>query len=67
MPIDAMLIRKIMLEKDINLNELAEKTNLSKSRISKILNSNANLRNETIKKIAKALKVRPIDIVKEGK
>lgn len=65
MPIDVMLIKKIMLEKDITLDDLAKNANLSKSRISKILNSNANLRNTTIKKLAGALKVNPVDILKE--
>lgn len=65
MPIDVMLIKKIMLEKDITLDDLAKNANLSKSRISKILNSNANLRNTTIKKLAGALNVKPVDILKE--
>ena len=65
-PIDNKAVRTIMLTKRISLQDLADKTKLSKARVSTILNSKSNLRNETITKIAAALEVEPVEILKEG-
>lgn len=66
MPIDRQAVKKIMISKNITNEELAEKLKVSKGRISNILNKDVgNSRVETITKLANALDVEPLEIVKE--
>jgi transcriptional regulator with XRE-family HTH domain len=66
MPIDRQAVRKIMISKEITPEKLAKKMKVSKGRVSNILNKDVeNSRIETITKLAKALDVNPLDIVKE--
>ncbi|MBQ3422920.1 MAG: helix-turn-helix transcriptional regulator [Romboutsia sp.] len=66
MPLDLNKVQKIMLEKGVNQTDLAQRTSLSRSRISYILKGKSiNNTIKTIHYIAKALEVEPIEIVKE--
>lgn len=67
MPINISAVKKIMLEKGINQNDLAETMEVSKSRVSRILNENetSSRQIKTIYSLAKALDVNPTDILKE--
>jgi len=67
MPINIKAVKKIMINKGIVPGDLAEKMNLSKSRISRLLNEDVpNSQIKTIHSLAKALDVKPEDILKEG-
>jgi len=66
MPINIKAVKKIMIDNSMTLDDLAEKMKVSKSRVSKILNdSTSNSQFKTIYSLAKALKVKPSEIVKE--
>lgn len=68
MPININKVKEIMLEKGMAQNDLAEKMNLSKSRVSRILNDEASSSQiKTIHSLAIALGVKPKDILKEDK
>ncbi|NFK66104.1 helix-turn-helix transcriptional regulator [Clostridium botulinum] len=66
MPININEVKKIMLEKGIAPSDLAKKMEVSKCRISRILNDEvSNSRIKTIYSLAKALEVKPTEILKE--
>lgn len=66
MPIDRRAVKKIMITKGITNEDLANKLNVTKGRISNILNQDVNnSRVSTITKLANALEVEPLEIVKE--
>lgn len=60
-------IKKILREKDITQNELAQITGLDKSTISRYVNFNRIPRGENILKIMKALNVSIDELFKEEK
>lgn len=66
MPIDRRAVKKIMITKGITNEDLANKLNVTKGRISNILNQDVNnSRVSTITKLANALEVEPLEIVRE--
>ncbi|NFI56985.1 helix-turn-helix transcriptional regulator [Clostridium botulinum] len=66
MPININVVKKIMLEKGIAPSDLARKMKVSKSRVSRILNTEvSNSQVKTIHSLANALDVKPTDILKE--
>ena len=68
MPIDRQAIKRIMISKGITNDDLAKKLNVTKGRVSNLLNKEVSTsRVSTITKLAKALKVEPLEIVKEEK
>lgn len=66
MPLNVQAVKKIMIQKGITNKMLSERMNVTLGRVSNILNKETkSSRVETIGKIAKALEVEPLDIVKE--
>ncbi|EES48251.1 helix-turn-helix transcriptional regulator [Clostridium botulinum] len=66
MPININVVKKIMLEKGIAPSDLARKMKISKSRVSRILNTEvSNSQVKTIHSLATALDVNPTEILKE--
>ncbi len=66
MPINTKAVKKIMINNCMTPDDLAEKMKVSKSRVSKILNDeSSNSQFKTIYSLAKALKVKPSEIIKE--
>ncbi|AGX43993.1 helix-turn-helix domain-containing protein [Clostridium saccharobutylicum] len=66
MPININKVKEIMLEKGIAPSKLAEKMEVSKSRVSQILSDeSSSSRIKTIHSLANALDVKPTDILKE--
>lgn len=64
MPINVTKIKIIMGDKDINNKELAKRMNKKESQISKLF-KRKNPRPSTVKQLADALGVEPLEIVKE--
>lgn len=66
MPIDRQAVKKIMISKGVTPEKLAKKMGVTTGRVSNILNKEVeNSRIGTITKLAKALEVEPLEIVKE--
>ncbi|WP_271814547.1 helix-turn-helix domain-containing protein [Clostridium beijerinckii] len=66
MPINIKAVKKIMINNGMTPDDLAKTMKVSKSRVSKLLNdSNSNSQFKTIYSLAKALKVKPAEIIKE--
>ena len=66
MPIDVEKLNRAIIEKGLNYTDLAKKANISKSQISRIVNSDGSKsRTKTISKIANALGVDYKEICKE--
>ncbi len=66
MPINTTKVKKIMIDKGITPSELAEKMNLSKSRISTLINKKtATSQIKTIHSLASALNVDADEIIEE--
>ena len=57
MKLNSSAVKKAMLEKGLNVKELAEKSNLAKATISKIINNTSERQYKTIGSIAMALNV----------
>lgn len=67
MPISTTKVKKIMISKGISPSDLAEKMNLSKSRISTLINKKTSTSQiKTIYSLAKALNVDSTEIIEEG-
>ncbi|MDU3581116.1 MAG: helix-turn-helix transcriptional regulator [Clostridium butyricum] len=66
MPLDINAVKKIMIKKNINNADLAEKMNVTPGRVSKLLNNNvSSYRINTIHSLASALDVEADEILKE--
>jgi DNA-binding Xre family transcriptional regulator len=66
MPIDMNAVKKIMIKKNINNSDLAEKMKVTPGRVSKMLNNNVkSYRVNTIHSLAAALEVETDEILKE--
>lgn len=66
MPINIKAVKKIMINNNMTPDDLAKTMKVSKSRVSKLLNdSSSNSQFKTIYSLAKALKVKPSEIVME--
>lgn len=66
MALNILKIKEIMLKKGMNQTEIAKKSKIQKSTVSKILSGKTKKTNiKTIHNIAKALEVDPIEITKE--
>ena len=57
MKLNSSAVKKAMLERGLNVKELAEKSNLAKATISKIINNTSERQYKTIGSIAMALNV----------
>lgn len=67
MPIDITKINNIIIEKGLSYSDLAEKSGISRTQISRIINSkNTRCRTKTISKLIKALDIDYEDICKKG-
>ena len=66
MEIDKIKIKILLAENNMNQGDLAKKTNMSETQISRILGKKSSCipGTKTVNKIAKALKVKVKDIVK---
>ena len=68
MPIDKIKLTEAMIEKEMNMSDLAKKSEVSKSQISRLMKEDTKtIRLDTVGKIAKALDVDYKDILKEEK
>jgi transcriptional regulator with XRE-family HTH domain len=66
MPIDIVKVKELMLDKGLNQIDLAEKSKISKGRLSQILNGKTQTNQiKTIHSIANGLGVKPSEIIKE--
>lgn len=66
MPINIKAVKKIMIDNSMTPEDLAKKMNVSTSRVSKLLNdTTSNSQFKTIYTLAKALKVKPAEIIKD--
>jgi transcriptional regulator with XRE-family HTH domain len=66
MALDVYKVQKIMLENGISQKELAKKSEIQESVLSKILNKKVSKPNiKTIHSLAKGLEINPIEIIKE--
>ena len=67
MPIDITKINNIIIKKGLSYSDLAEKSGISRTQISRIINSkNTRCRTKTISKLIKALDINYEDICKKG-
>ena len=67
MPIDITKINNIIIKKGLSYSDLAEKSGISRTQISRIINSkNPRCRTKTISKLIKALDIDYEDICKKG-
>lgn len=67
MPIDITKINNILIKKGFSYSDLAEKSGISRTQISRIINSkNPRCRTKTISKLIKALDINYEDICKKG-
>lgn len=67
MPIDITKINNIIIKKGLSYSDLAEKSGISRTQISRIINSkNTRCRTKTISKLIKALDIDYEDICKKG-
>ena len=67
MPIDVAKVNNILIEKGLNYSDLAEKSGISRTQISRMVNCKISKSNtKTISKLVKALGVEYKDICKEG-
>ena len=68
MPIDKIKLTEAMIEKEMNMSDLAKKSEVSKSQISRLMKEDTKkIRLDTLGKIAKALDVDYKDLLKEEK
>lgn len=66
MPIDVEKLNRAIIEKGLNYTDLAKKADISKTQISRIINSDGSRpRTKTISKIANALEIDYKEICKE--
>ena len=67
MPIDITKINNIIIKKGLSYSDLAKKSGISRTQISRIINSkNPRCRTKTISKLIKALDIDYEDICKKG-
>ena len=67
MPIDITKINNIIIKKGFSYSDLAKKSGISRTQISRIINSkNTRCRTKTISKLIKALDIDYEDICKKG-
>ena len=68
MPINKDKLASVMIDKQINISDLSEKSNVSKSQLSRIVNGKTkNVGMSTLGKISKALEINYQDILDEEK
>ena len=68
MPINKDKLASVMIDKQINISDLSEKSNVSKSQLSRIVNGKTKkVGMSTLGKISKALEINYQDILDEEK
>ena len=68
MPINVQRLKELVIERGISYTELSKKSNISKTQISRIINSDGTkkVRPTTIKLLADSLKVNYKELWKDG-
>ena len=62
---DGNIVRKLMLEQNLTMRELSEKAGVTETTASRFFHADARTHSKTVNKIAAALGVKPVQILKK--